>query len=255
MSRSENTLSHDCSGSAPIWLLVFDLDGTLIDSSTDLCQSINAALAHVGRTALPKQVITDFIGDGAPVLVRRALGAAKSSPSIDEADEDRRLFQAAYSFFPSYYREHNLDHTRPYAGVVDTLQLIRSRNPSLQMAILTNKPVRPSRAICNGLGLSPFFFANYGGDSFATKKPHPEGFRQIMAEALAARSLRKAARLPLGTDGVVMIGDSEIDVFTARACGVRCLGCSYGLRPDTLAAARPDWLVAQPQDWLAALSL
>ncbi len=238
-----------------LWLLAFDLDGTLIDSSTDLCQAINAALAHVGRSPLSKRVITSFIGDGAPLLVRRALHAEKFSNAVHRSNEDEALFEVAYSFFLDYYREHQLDHTHPYAGVVDALQLIRQRRPCLPMAILTNKPVRPSRAICDGLGLSPFFFANYGGDSFATKMPNPEGLSQIMAETLTLRAVEQPREMLFRPEHVVMVGDSEVDVFTARACGARCLGCSYGLQPESLAAAKPDWLVDRPRDWLTALGL
>ena len=159
------------------------------------------------------------------------------------------IFQQAFGHFLTYYRAHKLDHTRMYPGVLEALQEIRRANPSLPMAILTNKPVAPSRVICAELGLAPFFFANYGGNSFATKKPDPEGLRALIAEANA---LQPAARAITPAE-TVMIGDSDVDVRTARACGARSLGCTYGLAPEALAASVPDAVVDSAASWPAAL--
>src|ERR1700733_12920494 len=122
---------------APPRLLVFDLDGTLIDSRVDLCNSINAMLAHFGRPALPEAVIASYIGDGASMLVRRALG----DPEGDLHDEN--FVQEALNFFLAYYRIHKLDFTYVYDGVMEALATIRVRQPELPMAVLTNKPVNP----------------------------------------------------------------------------------------------------------------
>jgi phosphoglycolate phosphatase len=230
-------------------LLVFDLDGTLIDSSLDLCNAINAALAHVGRPDLPNELIASYIGDGAAMLVRRALGdpgdADALTSSILAGDA---LFHRTYDFFLSHYREHKLDNTRAYPGVLDALHHIRTRHPALPMAVLTNKPVNPSREICAALGLAPFFFQNYGGNSFPSKKPDPEGLLALIAEASAlAPGLTPAE--------TVMIGDSGVDVLTARRCGARALGCTYGLAPHTLQSVPPDTLVAHPSEWPASLNL
>jgi phosphoglycolate phosphatase len=230
-------------------LLVFDLDGTLIDSSMDLCNAVNAALRHVGKQALPDAVIGSYIGDGAAMLVRRALGDpgdADSGPS-DEAGDS--LFSRAFTFFLEFYREHKLDNTTVYEGVHESLRAIRARHAQLPMAVLTNKPVRPSREICKALGLAPFFFQNYGGNSFATKKPDAEGLLTLIAEAQA---LVGAPILPAE---VVMIGDSDVDVLTAQRAGARSLGCSYGLGPHSLALTGPDMLVAQASEWAAVLGL
>jgi len=221
-------------------LLVFDLDGTLIDSSLDLCNSVNAALAHVGRLPLPNDVIASHIGDGAAMLVRRSLDSSQALSLGLESDD---LFANAYEHFFTYYRAHKLDNTRCYPGVIDTLKLIRDNHPHLPMAVLTNKPVEPSRNICAALDLAPFFFQNYGGNSFATKKPDPEGLLALIAEANAS---------PADT---VMIGDSDVDVLTARRCGARSLGCAYGLAPQSLAAAAPDATVNHPSEWPVALGL
>lgn len=214
-------------------LLVFDLDGTLIDSRRDLVNSVNAMLAHLGRPELHDDLIASYIGDGAGMLVRRALG--------DFVDESH--FDAALTYFLDYYRVHKLDFTTVYPGVVESLEALRvdADGDVRKMAVLTNKPVNPSRAICDGLGLSPYFFQIYGGNSFATKKPDPEGLKAL---------IREAGVDPFET---VMIGDSEIDIQTARSAGTWAVGCRFGLAPHTLDAAEPDCLVDSAADWTGAL--
>ena len=129
-------------------LIVFDLDGTLIDSRQDLCNSVNAMLTHFGKPELPEAVIAGYIGDGASMLVRRALG----DPEGDIHDEE--YVAEALEFFLDYYRVHKLDFTYVYPGVMEALAAIRAARPEVLMAVLTNKPVNPSRAICDHFGLS-----------------------------------------------------------------------------------------------------
>src|SRR5438309_8976138 len=150
-------------------LVVFDLDGTLIDSQVDLANSVNATLEHLGKAMLPQAVIAGYIGDGVAMLVRRALG----DPEGDVHDEE--YVHAAVEFFLGYYREHKLDFTYVYEGVMESLDAIRAEWPEVQMAVLTNKPVRPSRDICKHFGIDQFLFQNYGGNSFHLKKPDPVG--------------------------------------------------------------------------------
>src|SRR5271168_3986053 len=161
-------------------LLVFDLDGTLIDSGADLCASVNAMLQHFDRPPLPQPVISTYIGDGAARLVSRSLGEP----------EDPAFLDSALTYFLDYYREHKLDHTYVYPGVFAALDSLRVEPVGAQrawihraMAVLTNKPIGPSLAICEALGLSPYFFRIYGGNSFPTKKPDPEGLLALMQEA------------------------------------------------------------------------
>ena len=224
-------------------LLVFDLDGTLIDSHVDLANSINAMLAHLGRPELPLAVIGGYIGDGATLLVRRALG----DPEGDVHDE--AYVNRALAYFLDYYSAHKLDFTFVYAGVEEALTAVRAAHPGIAMAVLTNKPVGPSRAICAHFGLDRFFFQNYGGNSLPAKKPDPAGLLTLMAEASA---LAPAAP-PILPSETVMIGDSEVDIQTARNCGARSIGCSYGLAPQSLATAAPDALADSPLEWPAAL--
>ena len=227
-------------------LLVFDLDGTLIDSQVDLANSINAMLAHLGKPELPHAVLLGYIGDGATMLVRRALG----DPEGDVHDE--QYVNEALEFFLAHYRVHKLDFTTVYAGVVEALAAIRAEWPGIAMAVLTNKPVGVSREICAHFGLDRYFFQVYGGNSFHTKKPDPAGLLALMAEASALDGADAAAGA-ITAGGTVMIGDSEVDILTARNCGARSIGCSYGLSPQSLATAPPDALVASPAELPAAL--
>jgi len=215
-------------------LLIFDLDGTLIDSREDLANSINAMLIHFGKKELPHEVIASYIGDGAPMLVRRSLGDP----------DDESFVQDAVLYFMSWYREHKLDNTYVYDGVKEALAAIqKSRDgvspqetPALKMAVLSNKPVGPSRAIVEALGLGQYFFQVYGGNSFHTKKPDPTGVQALLEEAGAA------------VEETVIIGDSDIDVLTARNAGIYSVGVTYGLAPHTLQDAPPDVLIDHPRE-------
>jgi len=222
-------------------LLVFDLDGTLIDSRQDLCNSVNATLAHLARPALPDAVIASYIGDGASMLIRRALG--------DPDHVEDALLDGALEFFLTYYRAHKLDYTYVYDGVFAALTTIRHAHPHLPMAVLTNKPVHPSRDICAHFGLERFFFQNYGGNSFHTKKPNPHGLLKLIAEANALHPLQH----PITSTDTVMIGDSDVDILTAKNAGARSVGCTFGLAPHSLAAAQPDHTVDSPDEWPGVL--
>ncbi len=231
-------------------LLVFDLDGTLIDSRIDLTNSVNAMLAHFGKPVLEPPTIAGYIGDGAAALVQRALAHAYVVTGEDDP-HDTIFLDQALDWFIRYYHVHKLDYTYVYPGVLESLAQIRRGHPALPMAVLTNKPVRPSRAICEHLGLNQFFFANYGGNSFTSKKPDPFGLLRLIHEASAL----KPAEPPIKPEQTVMIGDSHVDVETARACGARSLGCAFGLSPATLAQAGPDVTVDSATEWIQALGL
>ncbi len=228
----------------PPRLIVFDLDGTLIDSEQDLAISVNATLAHLHRPPLPLAAIRSFIGDGASMLLRRALG----DPEGDL--HDQQYVTSALTFFLDHYRVHKLDHTRPYPGVLDALTAIRTALPRALLAVLTNKPVNPSREICAGLALAPFFFQIYGGDSFHLKKPDPTGLKTLIAEA-SHLSSSSAPILPTQT---VMIGDSAVDIATAQAAHTLSIACTFGLSATTLTAATPTALAHAPADWPTLLT-
>lgn len=224
-----------------IRLIVFDLDGTLIDSARDLCNSVNAALEHMGRPHLSDEIIASFVGNGAPMLVRRSL-AVENGVSPDEVHDEE--LATAYSFFLAHYREHKLDYTYAYEGVLESLAALKTapNGTPRHLAVLTNKPVRPARAICEGLGMGDAFFQVYGGDSFAFKKPDPLGLRTLMREAGAE---------PHET---VMIGDSKVDVLTARNAGAWSMGCQFGFGPQNLMEEPPDVVVDSAREWALALT-
>jgi phosphoglycolate phosphatase len=225
-------------------LLVFDLDGTLIDSAQDLCNSVNATLKEFNHEPLPDPAIASFVGNGAPMLMRRSLALASN---LNPDDVDAALLDKAYQFFLQYYREHKLDFTYAYEGVLEALKALHDVHEApggtrRTMAVLTNKPVRPARGICEGLGLAAFFPYIYGGDSFAAKKPDPMGLRKLMEDTGAA------------PEETAMIGDSQVDMLTARNAGAWAVGCSFGFGPQTLMDTPPDVLVDRASDWTEALS-
>lgn len=225
-------------------LLVFDLDGTLIDSRLDLIHSVNAMLRHFERPELDGDVVASYVGDGAPALVRRALGDPELDPLHEPVDE--QLFRAALEYFLGYYRLHKLDHTTVYEGIPEVLAALSAgscgagiparQNVQREMAVLSNKPVNPSRDIVAAMGLSEYFVRIYGGNSFLTKKPDPLGVRTLLEETgvPAAEAL--------------MIGDSSIDVQTGRNAGLWTCGVRYGFAPHTLEQVTPDVVVDRPRE-------
>lgn len=209
-------------------LLIFDLDGTLVDSRRDLVHSVNATLQHFHRPEMPEEVIAGYVGDGAPMLIRRALGDP----------DDEGFLKGALEYFLAYYRIHKLDNTHVYEGVREALEAIREpeNGTERRMAVLSNKPVNPSRAIVDALGLGEFFVRVYGGNSFQTKKPDPLGVHTLLKET-GTRS-----------DQAVMIGDSSIDVITGRNAELWTCGVTYGFAPRTLEDAPPDVVVDAPSE-------
>jgi len=208
-------------------LVVFDLDGTLIDSRLDLLHSVNAMLRHFKRPELPGEVVASYVGDGAPVLVRRALGDPK----------DEKFLKEAVDYFLAYYRVHKLDYTHLYDGIKESLAAIHGSNGlGRKMAVLSNKPVHPSRAIIDALGLGHFFVHVYGGNSFPTKKPDPRGARTLLKQT---RTQPKDA---------LIVGDSSVDVLTGRNAGMWTCGVTYGFAPHTLCEAPPDVVLDNPQE-------
>lgn len=216
-------------------LLIFDLDGTLIDSRADLVDGINAMLTHLGHAPLPDAVVARYVGDGAPLLVQRALGlippplrtAAPEPPPPPLSPVAMEQSQYAVRYFLDYYNAHKLDRTRLYDGVEAGLGELSRAGYSL--AVLSNKPVRPSREILEGLGVASRFRAIYGGDSFERKKPDPIGIEALLSECgLEARA-------------ALMVGDTSIDIAAGRAAGAQTCGVSYGFMPESLRREPPDW--------------
>lgn len=211
-------------------LLVFDLDGTLVDSSRDLAAALNAALQRLapGTPEIPLEVVVGFVGEGARLLVERALRHAGSGLPADEV-------------LPVYfecYGERLLDTTRLYDGIAEALDALAART----LAVLTNKPGHFSRRILEGLGVASRFALIWGAGDVPARKPDPAGLLALLGELRASPG------------ETWMIGDSAIDVRTARAAGVRVAGADWGLAPQALRDAGPDRLLAHPREIAALLA-
>jgi phosphoglycolate phosphatase len=211
-------------------LVIFDLDGTLIDSRLDLVHAVNNTRAQAGRGPLPHEHIFSLVGNGAPVLVKRAMGPEASEEEVARALE----------FFLEYYRHHALDYTVVYPQVGDALRRLHAAGAKL--AVLTNKPVKISKRIMEGLGLSRLFFRIYGGNSFDHKKPHRIGIDTLREESGIAAA------------DTWMVGDSWVDVQTARNAGVYSCGVSWGFQPETFREFPPDVLVENLEDFAAQIN-
>jgi len=184
-------------------LIVFDLDGTLIDSRLDLAESTNEMLASYGARPLSVDAVAAMVGEGARILIARALAAAGLDP--DEPD--------ALNRFLEIYDRRLLVHTRPYAGVIEMLHEARAR---AELAVLTNKPEAPTRRLLEAFEMSGLFGRVVGGDSAFPRKPDPGGLQALMREAGAT------------TETTLFVGDSMIDVETARRAGTRICVALYG---------------------------
>jgi phosphoglycolate phosphatase len=199
-------------------LLVFDLDGTLVDSQRDLADAVNATRAWMGLDPLPSVTVAQYVGNGAPVLVQRAL------PDAGKEDWSRGL-----KYFLEYYRDHMLDSTVLYPGVREALDQLHAER--IPLAVLTNKPIRFTLQMLEGLGIDLHFFRVYGGNSFPEKKPDPAGLNALVAESGADRAR------------TIMVGDSSVDVDTARNAGVQACGVRWGFQPETFVSSPPDFLI------------
>jgi phosphoglycolate phosphatase len=211
-------------------LLVFDLDGTLVDSSRDIAASVNAAMRRIAPRAaeIPLAAILSFVGEGARVLVERSLRHTGLSLSADDV-------------LPVYiecYAERLLDTTHLYPGVAEALDALAG--PVL--AVLTNKPGEFSRRILASLGVAGHFAHILGAGDVPSRKPDPGGLLRLMADAGAA------------PEETWMVGDSATDVAVARAARVRAAGVTWGFHPVALRAAGPDRLIARPLDLASLLA-
>jgi phosphoglycolate phosphatase len=209
-------------------LLVFDLDGTLVDTKLDLALSINAMRGSMALPALPLDLIASYVGNGVTLLVQRSLGELATDENVDRG----------LKFFLAYYRDHMLDNSAPYPGVAETLAKLDGRS---KMAVLTNKPVVFSREMLTRLGFAPYFAYIYGGNSFPQKKPDPMGLHTLM------KDLQVSARETL------MVGDSDTDVNTGRNAGVLTCGVTYGFGAHSLQKVSPDLAIDDIRELLLLL--
>lgn len=191
---------------------------------------MNATRVHLGLAPIDPNLIYSFVGNGVRKLVERALGAAATP----------ELIERGHRFFLSHYEDHALDDTRLYPGIWEMLNFL---TPHHTLALLTNKPTFITNKITAALRISPYFHAIYGGDSFAAKKPDPVGLIELMKKTGMARG------------ETVMVGDSGVDIQTARSAGVRGFGALWGFQPDSLRASDPDLLLARPEELVQHVAL
>ena len=213
-------------------LVVFDLDGTLIDSKRDLADSANEMLTGYGAAALTEDAIGHMVGAGAAQLVARVLQAAQLNVPLDEA----------LARFLENYDRRLTNHTRPYHGIPELLVELESEG--VKMSLLTNKPLEASARILEAFGLSKFFRLRVGGDGPWPRKPAPEGLRFLMKEESADSSQ------------TMLVGDSGVDLSTARNAGVRICLARYGfgfadVAPETLRG--DELLVDEPSQIAGAV--
>lgn len=208
--------------------MVFDLDGTLIDSRRDLAESTNEMLLSYGADPLPVDQIAAMVGDGAKKLVLRALRSAGRRPDTGEALQR----------FRAIYDRRLLNHTRPYDGIAD---VVRRAGEIAALGVLTNKPAAPTERLLESFGLSLYFRWVIAGDSGVPRKPDPTGLKQMMQSAGASAA------------ETLLVGDSMIDVMTARSAGVQICVARYGfgelrgeltLEANELEAAAPADITA-----------
>lgn len=209
-------------------LVVFDLDGTLVDSKQDLAQSVNAMRTEMGLAPLPIDLIGSYVGHGVKLLVSRSLGPDATAENVEKG----------LAYFLDYYRRHMLDNTAPYPGVAETLEKLKGH----KMAVLTNKPVIFSREMLSRLGFAQYFCHVYGGNSFPRKKPDPMGLNTLMED------------LGISAQETLMVGDSDTDILTGRNAGVLTCGVTYGFGAHTLQMVSPDLLIDDMRELLPLLN-
>ena len=214
---------------APPAALVFDLDGTLIDSRRDLATAVNRLRREMGMPPLPVEQVVAMVGEGARLLVERALGP----------DFPPERFEAAFATYRGFYMEACLDETRAYPGVPELLAALAPRYP---LAVLTNKTEGVSRKILEGLGLAGYFREIAGGDTFPVRKPDPAGVVHL------------AAVLGVPVAEILLVGDSRFDAETAQNAGCRFALVEWGFPPpEERAGIAADLRVGEARDLALAL--
>ncbi len=200
-----------------ISLIVYDFDGTLVDTLDDIALSVNLTLKELGQPNLTKEIIKTCVGNGVVMLMTRALNGS------GEKDIDR-----AVRLFRKHYDEHLMDHSRFYPNCLDTIEFFSNR----EQAICSNKPEDFVRKILAGLNCLGPFPSIIGGDSFKTRKPDPEGLNHLLA------------RHRVSPDEAIFVGDSAVDIETGKNANVFTCAVTYGMGDiHAIQALKPDWTI------------
>jgi len=217
-------------------LLIFDLDGTLINSALDLALAVNYMLERLERDTFEEEIIHGWVGNGALILVQRALSGQRT---VDENLDDA-LIQNALDIFLKYYGENLCNATIPYTKVTKTLNTLKDKG--YRLAIVTNKPFDFVAPILERLEMNGLFELILGGDSLALKKPDP------------APLLHVCETLETSVERCIMVGDSKNDILAANACGMQSVGVTYGYNyGECISVYKPDIIIDNFAELLKAL--
>lgn len=216
--------------------LIFDLDGTLVDSAPDLLGATNAVLAARGRPAIDPSTLRHMVGFGAQRLITQAMEATGTAAVATD-------MPALLEIFIAHYRDHLADFSRPFPGVEATLA--KFRDQGARLGVLTNKPEALTAPLLSQLGLEGYFTAIYGAGKKAYTKPDPRIFHDVVQDLIAERG---------GAGPAIMIGDSITDLETARAAGAPCILMSYGYTPVPARELGADLVLDQFADLPAAIA-
>lgn len=238
-----------------IRLIIFDLDGTLIDSASDIAASVNAVLEKFGYKILPQTIIGRFIGDGVTYLLYRSIWASLGKPEAELVDKfpecpvNEDEFEIILSWYLEWYKSHPVMNTRLYPGVTDLLEGLKA---NYTFAVLSNKSVHISRKILTELGIAGLFQLICGPEDTGTKKPDPKGIENIIS-LLNGGDLFKEKQLKKSE--ILMVGDSKIDISTGKNSGILTCFIKQGYGNQEMALSlKPDLTLNEVKDLGLCLS-
>jgi 2-phosphoglycolate phosphatase len=214
---------------SPLKAVLFDLDGTLVDSEKDIAEAANFTREHYGLNRVPDSTIAQYVGNGVLTLLEKSLQTTDQAKILE-----------AYEIFQQHYRVHCADFTKPVPGTFDLLNILKEKN--VKMGVVSNKPQEFTDLVLQKLNLAPYFEVAFGPEATTNRKPHPEPLL-VALQKLGAQ-----------THESIMIGDSIVDIQAAQAAKIRvgALTHGYGTR-EVLSSANPNWMVDSFQELIPIL--